>query len=69
MYLRLLGLILTSGLIAGCSNQQVYETIRHNQQLDCQKMPDPQYEDCMQQAGVPYTEYKKQREELLRESE
>jgi len=46
-----------------CSNRQVYEAIQYNRQLECQKGPQSQYEECMERAGESYESYKKKREQ------
>jgi hypothetical protein len=55
---RLAGLLMLLAL-AGCTDQQIYETVQNNQQLECQRYPDTRYEECMRQSGTSYEEYKK----------
>jgi hypothetical protein len=50
--------------LGACSNQQVYNAVQHNQQLECQKLPGIQYEECMRQVSEPYESYEREREEL-----
>jgi hypothetical protein len=52
-------------LLPACSNQQLYDAIQQNRQLECQKLPGIQYEECMKQHSQPYDEYERQRQELL----
>lgn len=52
-------------LLTACSNQQVYNAVQHNQQLECQKLPGTQYEECMRQVSEPYESYEREREELI----
>lgn len=58
---------LALGLVQACSQQQVYDAIQQNRQLECQKLPGSQYEECMKQYSEPYKEYERERQELLRE--
>lgn len=51
--------------MAACSNRYVYETIRANNRLDCQKVPVAQQEECQRQASKRYDEYERERQELL----
>ena len=60
-------LLLAAWLLQACSNQQVYDAIQQNRQLECQKLPGTQYEDCMKQYSEPYQEYERERQELLQE--
>ncbi|GAB5414200.1 MAG: hypothetical protein Cons2KO_18030 [Congregibacter sp.] len=48
----------------GCSNEQIYDTIQHNNELECSKLPQGQYEDCMAQIDQPYEEYERELEEV-----
>ena len=60
-------LVLCVLALPACSNRQVYDAIQKNRQLECQKLPGTQYEECMQQFSEPYDEYKRQRDELTKE--
>ncbi|MEE4144950.1 MAG: hypothetical protein V2I26_09130 [Halieaceae bacterium] len=53
--------------LPACSNRQVYDAIQQNRQLECQKLPGTQYDECMQQFSEPYDEYRRQRDELIKE--
>ncbi len=44
-----------------CSNKQIYENIRQNQQLECQKGPESQYDECMARLDESYESYTKKR--------
>ena len=55
--------------VAACSHEQVYNAIQQNQQLECQKLPGAQYDECMEQLSEPYQEYQRSREELLEDGE
>ncbi len=60
-------LVLCALALSACSNRQVYDTIQNNQQLECQKLPGTQYEECMKQVSEPYDQYKRDRDELTKE--
>ena len=60
-------MLVASWLVQACSQQQVYDAIQQNRQLECQKLPGTQYEECMKQYSEPYKEYERERQELLRE--
>ena len=59
--------LLVSVLLAGCSNQQLYNAVQDSQKVDCQKYPDTRYEKCMEEFSVPYEEYESDRRGLENE--
>ena len=54
-------------LLSACTNQQLYNGIQQNQQLECQKLPGSQYEKCMQEVSEPYEAYQRDYEELVQD--
>jgi len=56
--------LFSSLLLAGCSQRQVYDSIQHNQQLECQKRPPAQYDECMAEVDTSYDDYQRERESL-----
>jgi hypothetical protein len=46
--------------MAGCTTQNVYDSIRYNRELDCQKMQGLGRDDCMSRLGMSYEEYQRQ---------
>ena len=55
-------------LLAGCTNQQIYNALQDGQKVDCQKYPDTRYATCMEQLSTPYDEYAQDREDYAREN-
>ncbi len=49
--------VLLAGLVCGCSNQQIYETIQKNRQQECQLLPPPQDEECLAAYEESYESY------------
>ena len=49
-------------LLGACSNRGLYETIQQTNRQECQKLPESQYEACMEAASKRYDEYKRERE-------
>ena len=43
-----------------CSNEQIYNTVQHNQRLECGKLPQAQYEECMRDYDTSYDEYERE---------
>lgn len=62
---RFAALAVVLWLLPACSNQQVYDAVQKNRQLECQKLPGSQYEECMEQYSEPYEHYERERRELL----
>lgn len=62
---RLSGATLLLAVLAACSNQQLYNGIQKNRQLECQKLPGSQYDKCMKEVSEPYEEYERDRQELI----
>lgn len=63
----LVALALCALALTACSNRQVYDAIQQNRQLECQKLPGTQYDECMKQVSEPYDDYKRDRDELTKE--
>lgn len=55
--------------VAACSNEQVYSAVQQNRQLECSKLPQPEYEECMWETGMSYDEYERKRQELLKDDQ
>jgi len=53
--------------LSACSNKAAYNNIQTDRQLQCQKEPLAQYDECMAQYQKPYPVYEREREELLNE--
>ena len=51
-------------LLQACSSQDIYELIQDNQLSECQTLPLPQYDECMEQANESYDEYSEKRKEV-----
>ena len=50
--------------LSACSNQQLYDTVQHNNEIECSKLPQAQYEECMAEIDQPYDEYERERQVL-----
>lgn len=51
--------------VMACSNKQIYTAVQDNQRLECGKLPQDQYEQCMQELEIPYEEYEQERQVIL----
>jgi len=64
MNIKCLFIVLFALSLQSCSNKQVYENIQYNKKLECQRLQQPQYEDCMEQIGPSYEVYKAEKDKL-----
>lgn len=53
--------------IQACSSRQWYETVHQNQRIQCQKVPYNEYAECMERANETYDQYKRKRDEVVKE--
>jgi len=53
-------------LIVACSNKAIYDNIKLNNRNDCAKLPQSQYDECMERANKSYDEYERKRKEALK---
>lgn len=52
-------------VVAGCSNQQVYENIQQNNKNACTKLPPSQYEECIEKNEKSFEEYERDRKAAI----
>lgn len=62
---RNLLVLLTVLTVIGCSSRQIYDSFQYNQRNECVKLPESQYDECMQRASKPFDRYEKERSETL----
>jgi len=51
-------------LLVGCSNSQIYNAVQENRRMECSKLPQNQYEDCVGKYDTPYAVYERERQAL-----
>ena len=51
-------------LLTACSQKAVYDNIQLNNRLQCDKVPLPEYDACMERASKPYETYERERQEV-----
>jgi len=49
--------------LMACSDRQVYEGVQKNRQLECQRGPEAQYEECMKGLSESYDSYRVRRKQ------
>lgn len=54
-------------LLLGCSNEQIYNAVQENQQMECSKLPQNQFEECVRNYDTPYAEYERARESAIKD--
>ncbi|WP_242634364.1 hypothetical protein [Marinobacter salicampi] len=52
-------------VLAGCSSKAVYDNVQLNNRTDCNRVPPPQYEECIERTDKSYEEYERERKELI----
>jgi len=50
--------------LQACSSRQAYEAMQMRERNECLKVPESQYDECMERADESYDTYKQNREEL-----
>ena len=63
--MKYLSLCLVFVVIAGCSNRGAYEGIQASNRNECLKVPESEYDECMENASKSYNEYERERKEAL----
>jgi len=53
--------------LAGCSNKAIYDNVQINKRNACIKVPESQYEECIERANISYEEYERGRKEVVGE--
>ncbi|MFM1897227.1 MAG: hypothetical protein RLZZ385_2301 [Pseudomonadota bacterium] len=54
-------LVLAIGLIAGCTSREMYESVQHSRQAECQRLPIWQQKDCLALYDTPFEDYQRER--------
>jgi len=62
MRIRCVAAVFAAVMMAGCSNRQVYDAAQSSQRIQCSKLPEWQYDECMDRTGKSYDEYLRERE-------
>lgn len=50
-------------IVSACSNKQMYEAIQYNHKIECQKLPDVDYQACINRHNSSYEEYTRKRQQ------
>ncbi|HKQ29768.1 MAG TPA: hypothetical protein VJS66_00640 [Burkholderiales bacterium] len=61
-------LIGCSLLTTACTNRTVYDTLRGNERLECNRLPNgSERDECLQRTTEDYDSYKRKRDEALKQ--
>ncbi len=63
--MKSLAILGSAFLLVACTHEQVYNAVQQNQQLECSKLPQVRYEECMKDVDESYKDYERERQELL----
>ena len=44
---------------SGCGPRNIYDSLRYNQELECQKLYGDDRDECFKQSGMSYDEYQR----------
>jgi outer membrane murein-binding lipoprotein Lpp len=58
-------MLLAIFLLAGCSNKAIYDNIQSHNRKECSRLPQSQYEKCMEDTEKSFAEYERERKETL----
>lgn len=64
-YNRITLFIITIGFLAGCSKQQMYDSIHAQQKSACSRQSSTVYQECLDRLSKPYKEYEYERNERV----
>ncbi|MES1945635.1 hypothetical protein PC39_16011 [Salinisphaera sp. PC39] len=64
---RTLLVLLAAFSVFGCGKKAVYDNVQIHNRQQCARLPPSQYEDCMEDAEKTYEEYRREREEALKQ--
>lgn len=51
-------------LMQACSNRQVYDAMQARERNECMKVPESQYQECMERTHQSYDEFKRERDNM-----
>ena len=61
---RIIYIVLVVSALTSCTSEEVYHAVQNNQQLECEKLPYPQRDECMKHASTDYKDYENERKKL-----
>ena len=66
MKLNMVAFIFVVGL-SSCTDQQLYESQRNSNRLECDRLQTVQRDECLKQLGPEYDKYEAERQKLLKD--
>ena len=60
--MRISPVLTVSLILIGCSNEQLYTAVQENRRVECGKLPQVQFEECMSEYDTSYEEYYRERQ-------
>lgn len=58
--LPLICMLLFMATMSGCTTRTVYDSLRYNRELECQKLQGADQREFLRRTGMSYDEYQKQ---------
>tara|TARA_R110002049_G_scaffold23490_62_gene82891 strand:+ start:2138 stop:2344 length:207 start_codon:yes stop_codon:yes gene_type:complete len=63
--MKLTALVVLLAALVACTHEQVYNNVQHNQQLECSKLPQVRFEECMKNYDQSYEDYERERQAII----
>lgn len=54
-------------VLQSCSTANWYQSAKSRGEIECRKLPDAQYDECMHNYETTYEQYRQQREEAIKQ--
>ena len=67
--MKLPAIVMLLPALVACTHEQVYNNVQHNQQLECSKLPQVRFEECMKNYDQSYEDYERERQAIIDGSE
>lgn len=61
--------LLVLALFSACGNKAIYDNMQINRKTECATLPPTEYDKCMQSVDKTYSEYERERQEVLKEKQ
>ncbi len=58
-------LSVSAAILMACTNNQIHGAVQAHEQMECQKLPQNQYEQCMAEVSETYEDYSRKRQDAI----
>lgn len=60
-----IALLTIAFICVGCNSKGTYESIQESNRIECERLPQTEYEQCMDSLKTSYEEYERERQEAM----